>query len=89
LGAEATDRVIEEVELSLNAYGKEKDLSQITHLFLSAIDQADNLPLRLEARLHLAVRMLGTADVGLGRIAALSDQDMTRAAAALGAAMEP
>jgi len=87
-GGEATDRVLEEVEVSLNAYGKEKDLSQITHLFLSAIDPADDLPQRLEERLHLAVKALGAKDVGLQRIAALSDLEVARAAAALGAAME-
>ena len=88
VGQEAVDRILDEVELSLNAYGKEKDLSRVTHLFVSATDAAAELSDRLAARFHLTVAMLGSAELALDGVSALSEADVVRASAALGAAAE-
>lgn len=88
IGPDAVGRILDEVELSLNAYGKEKDLSRITHLFLSAVDPGNELPGALEARFHLTVKPLGAADTEIGGLADLSDAQCARAAAAVGAAAE-
>jgi type IV pilus assembly protein PilM len=87
-GPGAVDRILDEVELSLNAYGKEKDLSRVTHLFVSATDAAAELSDRLAARFHLTVAILGSAELPLDGVAALSETDVVRVSAALGAAVE-
>ncbi len=87
-GPEAVYRILDEVELSLNAYGKEKDLSRVTHLFVSAVGASDALSDRLATRFHLTVRVLGAEDVVLDEMAALPPTEMARAAGALGAALE-
>lgn len=88
-GPEAVSRILDEVELSLNAYGKEKDLSRVTHLFVvAAADVADDLSDQLAARFHLTAGLLGTGDVTLDGAGALSRREFAGAAAALGAALE-
>lgn len=87
-GSEAVERILDEVELSLNAYGKEKDLSRITHLFLSAVDSGETLPGALEARFHLTVESLGPTHTALEGMNALTDTQCARAAGAIGAAAE-
>jgi hypothetical protein len=64
-GADAVARIADEVELSLNAYGKEKDLSRVTHLFISVVEPVDGLASALEERFHLTVKELGPSDSGL------------------------
>jgi hypothetical protein len=85
-GPDAVGRILDEVELSLNAYGKEKDLSRVTHLFLSALDCGDQLPGALEERFHLAVKPLGSADAAVAGLDEVTDMQCARAAAAIGAA---
>jgi Tfp pilus assembly PilM family ATPase len=85
-GPDAVERILDEVELSLNAYGKEKDLSRITHLFLATVDRGEELPGALEGRFHLAVKLLGPADTGIAGLDALTETQCARAAGALGAA---
>jgi Tfp pilus assembly PilM family ATPase len=87
-GADAVPRIVDEVELSLNAYGKEKDLSRVTHLFVSvsSLEPIDPLSDALAARFHLAVEGLGPANAGIEGLAATPDFPFARAAGALGAA---
>lgn len=87
-GPDSVERILDEVELSLNAYGKEKDLSRITHLFLSAVDRGDDLPGALEARFHLTVIPLGPEDTGIAGCADFSEAQCARAAGAIGAAAD-
>ena len=87
-GPEAVERILDEVELSLNAYGKEKDLSRITHLFLSAVDCGEALPGALETRFHLVVVSLGPTDTALEGLDDLTETQCARAAGAIGAAAE-
>ena len=88
-GPEAASRILDEVELSLNAYGKEKDLSRVTHLFVvSATETADDLSDQLAARFHLTAGLLGSGDVTLEGADALSRREFAGASAALGAALE-
>lgn len=87
-GPDATGRILDEVELSLNAYGKEKDLSRMTHLFLSTIDPEETLAAALEARFHVTVRVLGPADVAIDGLDALGEAPFGRAAGAIAAAAE-
>jgi Tfp pilus assembly PilM family ATPase len=86
IGADAAARIVDEVELSLNAYGKEKDLSRVTHLFMfmSVVDPVDGLPSALEERFHLTVTVLGPGDSGLAGLDSSSIGAIT--SAALGAA---
>ena len=88
VGPEAVDRILDEVELSLNAYGKEKDLSRVTHLFVSAVGASDELSDRLANRFHLTARVLGADDVLLDGVPTLSPEEHARSAGALGAALE-
>lgn len=88
IGPDAVDRILDEVEISLNAYGKEKDLSRVTHLFVAALDAADELAARLQARFHLTVHVLGASDAGIQGGHGLEDDGFSRASAALGAAAE-
>jgi Tfp pilus assembly PilM family ATPase len=85
-GSDATGRILDEVELSLNAYGKEKDLSRMTHLFLSSVDYGEELPGALEERFHLAVKSLGPADAAVAGLRDVTETQCARAAGALGAA---
>ncbi len=85
-GPDAVGRILDEVELSLNAYGKEKDLSRVTHLFLSAVDSADELPGALEERFHLTVKPLGRADAAVAGLGDVTDAQCAGAAGAIGAA---
>ncbi len=87
-GSEAVERILDEVELSLNAYGKEKDLSRITHLFLSAVDFGETLPGALEARFHLTAEPLGLTHIALDGLGTLSEAQCAQAAGAIGAAAE-
>jgi len=88
-GPEAASRILDEVELSLNAYGKEKDLSRVTHLFVvSATDTEDDLSDQLAARFHLTAGLLGAGDVALEGADALSQREFAGVTAALGAALE-
>jgi len=84
-GPDAADRILDEVELSLNAYGKEKDLSRITHMFLSIVDCAEELPGSLEARFHLAVQVLGPEEA-LAVLKSLGAAQCASVAGAIGAA---
>ncbi|MBI3607698.1 MAG: hypothetical protein HY207_07010 [Nitrospirae bacterium] len=88
VGPEAVYRILDEVELSLNAYGKEKDLSRVTHLFVSAVGASDELPDRLAARFHLTARVLGAEDVLLDGMEAIPPPELASGAGALGAAVE-
>lgn len=65
IGADAAARIVDEVDLSLNAYGKEKDLSRVTHLFLSTVEPIEALPVALAERFHLTVEPLGPGESGL------------------------
>ncbi|MEW6684251.1 MAG: hypothetical protein AB1451_15245 [Nitrospirota bacterium] len=85
-GADAGERILDEVELSLNAYGKEKDLSRITHMFLSTVDCGEELPGALEARFHLTVKLLGPEDTAVAGLNGLTATQCARAAGAIGAA---
>lgn len=85
-GPDTVGRILDEVELSLNAFGKEKDLSRVTHLFLSAVDCGDELPGALEGRFHLAVKSLGPVDAAVTGLAGVTDAQCARAAGAIGAA---
>ena len=84
-GADAVARILDEVELSLNAYGKEKDLSRITHMFVSCVDCGEGLPGSLEARFHLAVRVLGPEDAAITGFNGLTAIQCAGAGGALGA----
>jgi Tfp pilus assembly PilM family ATPase len=86
IGADATTRIVDEVELSLNAYGKEKDLSRVTHLFVCAVDVDDTLSDALAARFHLTVEVIASQSVGVDGLAAMPEVPWMRLAGALGAA---
>ncbi|MFZ5876394.1 MAG: hypothetical protein ACOYXU_08300 [Nitrospirota bacterium] len=85
-GADAATRIADEVDVSLNAYGKEKDLSRITHLFVSAVEPIDELPASLAERFHLTVEWLGPAETGIAGLDAISSAPFARMVGALGAA---
>jgi hypothetical protein len=74
------------VDLSLNAYGKEKDLSRVTHLFMSIVEPIDALSNALAERFHLTVEALTPLNAGIEGLAAVSDVPFARAVGALGAA---
>jgi hypothetical protein len=85
-GVDATARLLDEVDLSLNAYGKEKDLSRVTHLFVSVFEPIDALSNALAERFHLTVEALTPLNAGLEGLTAASDVPFARAVGALGAA---
>lgn len=87
-GPDAAERIVDEVEMSLNAYGKEKDLSGVTHLFVSAADGGDDLPRRLQERFHLTVHGFGPLDLGIDGVRDFDQSELVRVSAALGAAAE-
>ena len=85
-GVDATARILDEVDLSLNAYGKEKDLSRVTHLFMSIVEPIDALSNALAERFHLTVEALTPLNAGIEGLVAASDVPFARAVGALGAA---
>lgn len=87
IGADAAARIVDEVDLSLNAYGKEKDLSRVTHLFVCAADPADTLPDALGERFHLTVELITSRNAGVEFLAAMPEDSWMRLAGALGAAV--
>lgn len=86
IGVDAMARILDEVDLSLNAYGKEKDLSRVTHLFMSVVEPIDALADALAERFHLTVEALLPPNADIDGLAAASDVPFARAVGALGAA---